>query len=247
MIDSEDYTPEERRVMEMAQDLIDLYELDSGNGECYIQHDAKPDGDEQSNLYMTLEAPYHGTITVTVPAHSDESGLRAAIGEAFLDFDADEEFNKFWSPEFGRFNNLSPSVFLAMLEADQQYFEDLYVPMTRPRKEPPQRYGEGNGIIVEIRWTESDLRQWLEEHDWPVTEQNMGTMRDMISPRTLKDLSIEKGWEIIDSLVNEGQLSRDGHEAGPEASMQTYPAPAGLDPSDPLFGTDPASRSLPCL
>ena len=43
-----------------------------GNGECFIQRDAGRS--ERSELYMTLEAPNHATVSVTVPAETDEKG-----------------------------------------------------------------------------------------------------------------------------------------------------------------------------
>ena len=93
-----------------------------------------------------------------------------------------------------------------------------------------------------IRWMEEDLRHWLRDNDWPVTEENMDAMRDMISGRTLQDRSIEKGWEIIDAMVDEDQLSREKEpeDDGKETSDTFDPT----NPADPLYDTDPDSKTI---
>ena len=57
---------------------------------------------------MTLEAPNHATVTVTVPAEADEKGLRRAMADGLLDFDPDEEFDECWSREFAARNGSRP-------------------------------------------------------------------------------------------------------------------------------------------
>lgn len=82
LMEPDEYTPQERALTDKAKELIEQHELDWGNGECFIQRDAG-----RSELYMTLEAPNHATVTVTVPAEADEKGLRRAMADGLLDFD----------------------------------------------------------------------------------------------------------------------------------------------------------------
>lgn len=82
LMEPDEYTSQERALTDKAKELIEQHELDWGNGECFIQRDAG-----HSELYMTLEAPNHATVTVTVPAEADEKGLRRAMADGLLDFD----------------------------------------------------------------------------------------------------------------------------------------------------------------
>ena len=76
LMEPDEYTPQERALTDKAKELIEQHELDWGNGECFIQRDAG-----HSELYMTLEAHNHATVTVTVPAEADEKGLRRAMAD----------------------------------------------------------------------------------------------------------------------------------------------------------------------
>ena len=76
LMEPDEYTPQERALTDKAKELIEQHELDWGNGECFIQRDAGRS--ERSELYMTLEAPNHATVSVAVPAEADEKGLRRA-------------------------------------------------------------------------------------------------------------------------------------------------------------------------
>lgn len=76
LMEPDEYTSQERALTDKAKELIEQHELDWGNGECFIQRDAG-----HSELYMTLEAPNHATVTVTVPAEADEKGLRRAMAD----------------------------------------------------------------------------------------------------------------------------------------------------------------------
>lgn len=229
MIDPSEYTPAERALVDKAKDLIERYELDYGNSECFIQRDNGTDF-----LYATLEAPNHGTVTATLPADSNTRDLRCAMAEACADFDAEEEFNELWSPEFSQHNNLSPIQFIHNLNDDQEYFGSQYLALLHPE--------QSNETIALIRWTEEDLRQWLKNNDWPVTEENMDSMRDMIPGRTLQDRSIEKGREIIDAMVDQDRLSheKEPEDDGEEASASYDPT----NPADPLHETDPDSKAI---
>lgn len=59
LMEPDEYTSQERALTDKAKELIEQHELDWGNGECFIQRDAG-----HSELYMTLEAPNHATVTV---------------------------------------------------------------------------------------------------------------------------------------------------------------------------------------
>lgn len=191
LMEPDEYTSQERALTDKAKELIEQHELDWGNGECFIQRDAG-----HSELYMTLEAPNHATVTVTVPAEADEKGLRRAMADGLLDFDPDEEFDECWSREFAARNGFTPSGFLSGLQEDKAYFGLRSEALLHPGQ---SNAGQGNETIAEIRWTEEDLRHWLKDHDWPDNNENMDAMRDMISARELRDRSIEEGWEIIDA------------------------------------------------
>lgn len=103
LMEPDEYTSQERALTDKAKEPIEQHELDWGNGECFIQRDAG-----HSELYMTLEAPNHATVTVTVPAEADEKGLRRAMADGLLDFDPDEEFDECWSREFAARNGFTP-------------------------------------------------------------------------------------------------------------------------------------------
>ena len=202
-----------------------------GNGECFIQRDAG-----HSELYMTLEAPNHATVTVTVPAEADEKGLRRAMADGLLDFDPDEEFDECWSREFAARNGFTPSGFLSGLQEDKAYFGLRSEALLHPGQ---SNAGQGNETIAEIRWTEEDLRHWLKDHDWPDNNENMDAMRDMISARELRDRSIEEGWEIIDAMVDDGRLARKDEGEKAETSETYDPA----NPADPLSIADTSASA----
>lgn len=161
LMEPDEYTSQERALTDKAKELIEQHELDWGNGECFIQRDAG-----HSELYMTLEAPNHATVTVTVPAEADEKGLRRAMADGLLDFDPDEEFDECWSREFAARNGFTPSGFLSGLQEDKAYFGLRSEALLHPGQ---SNAGQGNETIAEIRWTEEDLRHWLKDHDWPTT------------------------------------------------------------------------------
>ena len=185
---------------------------------------------------MTLEAPNHATVSVTVPAETDEKGLRRAMADRLLDFDPDEEFDECWSREFAARNGFTPSGFLSGLQEDKAYFGLRSEALLHPDQ---SNAGQGNETIAEIRWTEEDLRRWLKDHDWPDNNENMDAMRDMISARELRDRSIEEGWEIIDAMVDDGRLARK--DEGEEAETSETYDPA--NPADPLSIADPSASA----
>lgn len=195
LMEPDEYTSQERALTDKAKELIEQHELDWGNGECFIQRDAG-----HSELYMTLEAPNHATVTVTVPAEADE--------------------------KFAARNGFTPSGFLSGLQEDKAYFGLRSEALLHPGQ---SNAGQGNETIAEIRWTEEDLRHWLKDHDWPDNNENMDAMRDMISARELRDRSIEEGWEIIDAMVDDGRLARKDEGEKAETS-ETYDPANPADP-----------------
>lgn len=197
LMEPDEYTSQERALTDKAKELIEQHELDWGNGECFIQRDAG-----HSELYMTLEAPNHATVTVTVPAEADEKGLRRAMADGLLDFDPDEEFDECWSREFAARNGFTPSGFLSGLQEDKAYFGLRSEALLHP--------GQSND-------------------DWPDNNENMDAMRDMISARELRDRSIEEGWEIIDAMVDDGRLARKDEGEKAETS-ETYDPANPADP-----------------
>ena len=190
LMEPDEYTSQERALTDKAKELIEQHELDWGNGECFIQRDAG-----HSELYMTLEAPNHATVTVTVPAEADEKGLRRAMADGLLDFDPDEEFDECWSREFAARNGFTPSGFLSGLQEDKAYFGLRSEALLHPGQ---SNAGQGNETIAE--------------------------MRDMISARELRDRSIEEGWEIIDAMVDDGRLARKDEGEKAETSETHDPA-----------------------
>ena len=213
LMEPDEYTPQERALTDKAKELIEQHELDWGNGECFIQRDAG-----HSELYMTLEAPNHATVTVTVPAEADEKGLRRAMADGLLDFDPDEEFDECWSREFAARNGFTPSGFLSGLQEDKAYFGLRSEALLHPGQ---SNAGQGNETIAEIRWTEEDLRHWLKDHDWPDNNENMD--RDARH----------------DAMVDDGRLARKDEGEKAETSETYDPA----NPADPLSIADTSASA----
>ena len=83
LMEPDEYTSQERALPDKAKELLEQHELHWGNGECFLNREAGRS--ERSELYMTLEAPNHATVSVTVPAEADEKGLRRAMADGRLD------------------------------------------------------------------------------------------------------------------------------------------------------------------
>lgn len=99
------------KVKDIAQEFIDTYDLDQGNGEIDIQ-----DGD----LYMEVEGTNNTTVQVSLPASRvTPEELAQALRAAIDGLDVDDTFDELWSPEFGEHNGLTPSEFLKMLQEDK--------------------------------------------------------------------------------------------------------------------------------
>lgn len=98
--------------------IMDELELNYGNAEAYIM----PDMDA---LYVSLEAPNNATTGDIIPitATTERRDIVNTLRDLLWRFDADEEFDALYSPEFMEHNNFTPSQFILMLTEDQQYFE----------------------------------------------------------------------------------------------------------------------------
>lgn len=247
LMEPDEYTPQERALTDKAKELIEQHELDWGNGECFIQRDAGRS--ERSELYMTLEAPNHATVSVTVPAEADEKGLRRAMADGLLDFDPDEEFDECWSREFAARNGFTPSGFLSGLQEDKAYFGLRSEALLHPGQ---SNAGQGNETIAEIRWTEEDLRHWLKDHDWPDNNENMDTMHRIIDARAATGDAVDVLRETMGAMPAASVGEDDG--VSPIDLDLGYVLPGAVtsfaeraqacDPSDPLNMTDTAGSGL---
>ncbi|MCH3973503.1 hypothetical protein [Bifidobacterium tibiigranuli] len=101
----------------IAQTIIEAYELDYGSSEAIIQ---------ETDLIVELEAENSGTTQAWLPIteSTDVYDIVRKIKEGMYAFDADEQFDELYSPDFARHNNLTPSRFIAMLLEDEQYFKN---------------------------------------------------------------------------------------------------------------------------
>ena len=109
----------EQMYVNVAEDLIEDYELDFGNAETFIQDGC---------LYVSIEAPNNATFSLWVNDIKDETPVQCrkeimqAMIDAMRDFDPEEEFDEIWSPDFSSHNGISPFKFVKMLEEDAEYF-----------------------------------------------------------------------------------------------------------------------------
>ena len=106
--------PEETTV-DIAQRVMEEYELDYDNGEVFEQDDG---------VYMTVEAPNHATIGVDFDKDSDEQTILREVADFMDSFDADDEFDELWSREFGEHNHFTPSQFIHMLMEDERFYRE---------------------------------------------------------------------------------------------------------------------------
>lgn len=106
-------------LVDSAERLLEDYDLSHGNSEVILQ---------DRDLYVTVEAPNHATISVNTPVmESDEEtigNLKTEMARSMGDFDADERFNEYWSKDFAEHNGFTPSGFLTMLQKDERHFHD---------------------------------------------------------------------------------------------------------------------------
>lgn len=111
--------------IDVVEEFIESNDLDHGNSEVFEQ-----DGD----LYFSIEGPNHLTLGEWLIGNeigacdSDDElieYLKYMIKNRVRDFDVDDEFTAVWSEDLGRRNGFTPRRFIAMLEADSEFFDDL--------------------------------------------------------------------------------------------------------------------------
>lgn len=208
--------------------IIEDYDLEHGNGEVFVQ-----DG----QLYVTVEAPNHATIGVNTPLLSSDEGTIAALkremAEAMGEFDGVEKFTEYWSYDFGHHNGFTARGFLDMLLKDERFFHETAARLS----------GGGDpesGELCSIRWVEDDLRSWLADHDYPVTDANLQAMRDMVDPKTLREAGIQAGWWAIEAMIDERRLATADNGRDADA--------LSCDPADPvnlsMTGADTSSMGV---
>ncbi|MBE7387598.1 hypothetical protein [Ligilactobacillus salivarius] len=120
-------TPQE--IIDLAENIINRYDLDYNNAEVELF--------ENDVLAMIVEAPNHATIEVTVDLNNwvleDKKIVQKIILRTIADeirkFNADDEFDEFWSVDFGRHNGFRASEFIQMLQEDEAYFKECAVRM----------------------------------------------------------------------------------------------------------------------
>lgn len=120
-------TPQE--IIDLAENIINRYDLDYNNAEVELF--------ENDVLAMIVEAPNHATIEVTVDLNNwvleDKKIVQKIILRTIADeirkFNADDEFDEFWSVDFGRHNGFRASEFIQMLQEDKAYFKECAVRM----------------------------------------------------------------------------------------------------------------------
>lgn len=120
-------TPQE--IIDLAENIINRYDLDYNNAEVELF--------ENDVLAMIVEAPNHATIEVTVDLNNwvleDKKIVQKIILRTIADeirkFNADDEFDEFWSVDFSRHNGFRASEFIQMLQEDEAYFKECAVRM----------------------------------------------------------------------------------------------------------------------
>lgn len=106
------------KAIDIVTTLIEEYDLDYGNAEAVIM-----DGDDA--ISVTVEAPNNSIVCCVIPISktTTKRDIEASIVDMMWKFDADDEFNELYSPDFMSHNGFTPSGFLAMLMENQEYFE----------------------------------------------------------------------------------------------------------------------------
>lgn len=124
------------KIEQIAQSIIDEYELDYNNAEIIVDDDG---------CQMTVEAPNHATVTIDIYLNDIDKGnekvtMLKAIADEIKDFNTDEEFNELWSDEFGEHNNFRPSEFFRMLSEDEDYFKQCSEKMYQELEELEKKF-----------------------------------------------------------------------------------------------------------
>ena len=146
--------------------LLKDYGLTHGNTEVSLQN---------GNLYVTMEAPNHATISLNVPVmESDEKtimNLKAEMIDRMGRFDADEEFTELWSKEFAEHNGFTPSGFMKMLQDDEKHFHGAAVRIATDYSK--EQTGKRVMSLTAEAKASRDASQALDGHDAPSNEHRM--------------------------------------------------------------------------
>ena len=122
--------------LEVANDLEtdDMPDVDAPvtqeNLEAFLEaggldyNNAEADTDSDGSTNITIEAPNHATMSFTTNEGDSMGDVYRRAVERMENFDPEEEFNELWSRQFGKHNHYTPSQFLAMLNADAEFFEE---------------------------------------------------------------------------------------------------------------------------
>jgi hypothetical protein len=107
-------------LVEVIEIINESLNLNGINSEVIVDND---------EIISTIEADNNTTISVIFDIYElklNSLELKSFILNSYMmaieSFDIDEEFNKLWSPSFGKHNNFTPSEFMKILEEDYQYF-----------------------------------------------------------------------------------------------------------------------------
>lgn len=123
------------RVNEIATGIIEEYRLDYGNSEI-------------DEFFIYVEGPDHSTVQVNL-SEINENGSKLIrtsflkrIIEAIDGFDPDDEFERLWSPSFGKHNSFSAREFLKILDRDEEFFQSVIEKMEEEIKETSEAIDE---------------------------------------------------------------------------------------------------------
>lgn len=107
-----------RQALGIVTGIQETLELDYGNAEAYVM-------DDTNAVYVSVEAPNNAVIGDIIPVTdiTTRRDITSAMRDAMWRFDADDEFDELYSPEFMSHNHFTPRMFLTMLTEDQEYFE----------------------------------------------------------------------------------------------------------------------------
>jgi hypothetical protein len=112
-------------LVEVIEIINESLNLNGINSEVIVDND---------EIISTIEADNNTTISVIFDIYElklNSLELKSFILNSYMmaieSFDIDEEFNKLWSPSFGKHNNFTLSEFMKILEEDYQYFKNQIV------------------------------------------------------------------------------------------------------------------------
>jgi hypothetical protein len=107
-----------RQALDIITSIMETLELDYGNAEAYIM-------DDMNAVYVSVEAPNNAVTGDIIPitATTARRDITNRMRDMMWRFDADDEFDELYSPEFMSHNHFTPREFLTMLTEDEEYFD----------------------------------------------------------------------------------------------------------------------------